>query len=69
MPALHHVSLFSGVGGFELAMAEARIPTIAACEIDKKARGVLTTRRAAVAACLPAGSPWRAVAAANGGRA
>lgn len=36
-----HVSLFSGVGGFELAMAQAGIPTIAACEIDKAARGVL----------------------------
>lgn len=41
---LQHVSLFSGVGGFELAMAEAGIPTIAACEIDKKARGVLHDR-------------------------
>ncbi len=36
-----HVSLFSGVGGFELAMAQSGIPTIAACEIDKAARGVL----------------------------
>lgn len=44
MPELHHVSLFSGIGGFELAMAEADIPTIAACEIDKKARGVLHDR-------------------------
>ena len=33
---LQHVSLFSGIGGFELAMAEAGIPTLAACEIDKK---------------------------------
>ncbi len=43
---LHHVSLFSGIplGGFELAMAEAGIPTLAACEIDKKARGVLRDR-------------------------
>ena len=41
---LQHVSLFSGVGGFELAMAEAGIPTLAACEIDKKARGVLHDR-------------------------
>ena len=41
---LQHVSLFSGVGGFELAMAEAGIPTLAACEIDKKARGVLRDR-------------------------
>ena len=39
-----HVSLFSGVGGFELAMAEAGIPTLAAAEIDKKARGVLHDR-------------------------
>lgn len=36
-----HVSLFSGVGGFELAMSQAGISTIAACEIDKAARGVL----------------------------
>ncbi len=41
---LSHVSLFSGIGGFELAMAEAGIPTLAACEIDKKARGVLHDR-------------------------
>ncbi len=41
---LQHVSLFSGIGGFELAMAEAGIPTLAACEIDKKARGVLHDR-------------------------
>mgnify|MGYP001264976662 FL=1 len=39
--SLVHISLFSGIGGFETAMAAARIPTLAACEIDKAARGVL----------------------------
>lgn len=38
---LTHVSLFSGIGGFETAMHQAGIPTVAACEIDPKARGVL----------------------------
>lgn len=44
MTALTHVSLFSGVGGIDLAMSEAGIPTVAACEIDKSARGVLVDR-------------------------
>lgn len=44
MSGLVHVSLFSGVGGVDLAMHQAGIPTIAACEIDKAARGVLADR-------------------------
>ena len=42
--SLTHVGMFSGIGGFELAMAAAGIPTLAAAEIDKKARGVLHDR-------------------------
>ena len=44
MSALTHVSLFSGVGGIDLAMAEADIPTAAVCEIDNAAAGVLADR-------------------------
>jgi DNA (cytosine-5)-methyltransferase 1 len=41
---LTHVSAFSGIGGFDLAMANAGIPTALACEIDPKARGVIADR-------------------------
>ena len=41
---LQHVSTFSGVGGVDLAFARAGIETVAACEIDKHARGVLADR-------------------------
>jgi DNA (cytosine-5)-methyltransferase 1 len=37
------VSLFAGIGGFELAMRNVGIPTIASCEIDPKAQQVLKT--------------------------
>lgn len=36
-----HVSLFSGIGGIDRAMRAAGVPTALACEVDKKARGVL----------------------------
>ena len=35
------VSLFSGIGGFELALRQWGIETVASCEIDKHARKVL----------------------------
>jgi DNA (cytosine-5)-methyltransferase 1 len=35
------VSLFAGVGGFDLALRNAGVPTVAAVEIDDAARGVL----------------------------
>jgi DNA (cytosine-5)-methyltransferase 1 len=38
------VSLFSGIGGFELAMQRAGIEVIASCEIDDKARKLLEAR-------------------------
>jgi DNA (cytosine-5)-methyltransferase 1 len=38
---LRHVSLFSGIGGFELAFERVGVHTVAACELDKSARGVL----------------------------
>lgn len=41
MSRLTHVSLFSGVGMFDHAFHLAGIPTIAACEIDTAARGVI----------------------------
>jgi len=42
--SLTHVSLFAGVGGADLGMHAAGIPTALACEIDKHARGVLAHR-------------------------
>lgn len=39
-----HVSLFAGVGGADLGMEAAGIPTVLACEIDKNARAVLAHR-------------------------
>jgi len=38
------ISLFSGIGGFELAMQRAGIEVIGSCEIDKKARQLLQAR-------------------------
>jgi len=38
------VSLFAGIGGFELAMERVGIRPVASVEIDKKASGVLTER-------------------------
>ena len=35
------VSLFAGVGGFDLALERAGVPVVASCEIDKHARAVL----------------------------
>jgi DNA (cytosine-5)-methyltransferase 1 len=35
------VSLFAGVGGFDLALERAGVTVVASCEIDKHARGVL----------------------------
>jgi DNA (cytosine-5)-methyltransferase 1 len=36
------VSLFAGVGGFDLALERAGVSVVASCEIDKHARAVLT---------------------------
>ena len=36
------VSLFAGVGGFDLALERAGVPVVASVEIDKHARGVLS---------------------------
>ena len=44
MPDLALISLFAGVGGFDLAAKNLGIPTIAAVEIDDQARGVLAHR-------------------------
>lgn len=44
MSGLTAVSLFSGIGGFELAMQSAGVRTVLSCEKDKAARGVLADR-------------------------
>ena len=44
MSDLTAVSLFAGVGGFDLAMQRNGIKTVATVEIDKNARGVLERR-------------------------
>lgn len=44
MTALHAVSLFAGIGGIDLALKRAGIPTVVAVEIDPAARGVLADR-------------------------
>ena len=44
MTDLTAVSLFAGVGGFDLAMQRNGIKTVATVEIDKNARGVLQRR-------------------------
>lgn len=44
MTGLLHVSLFSGIGGIDLAVARAGMPTVLACEADRSARGVLADR-------------------------
>jgi DNA (cytosine-5)-methyltransferase 1 len=38
------ISLFSGIGGFEIAMQRAGIEVVATCEIDDKARNILQAR-------------------------
>ena len=43
MVGLQHVSLFTGVGGFDLAAERTGITPAAMCEIDKQAQHVLTT--------------------------
>jgi DNA (cytosine-5)-methyltransferase 1 len=42
MSDLTAVSLFAGIGGFELALSRAGVRTVASVEIDSAARGVLT---------------------------
>ena len=44
MVGLTAVSLFAGVGGFDLALERAGVPVVAAVEIDKQASGVLAHR-------------------------
>jgi DNA (cytosine-5)-methyltransferase 1 len=41
---MNAVSLFAGVGGFDLALERAGVPVVAAVEIDKQASGVLAHR-------------------------
>jgi len=41
---MNAVSLFTGVGGFDLALERAGVPVVAAVEWDKQASGVLAHR-------------------------
>jgi site-specific DNA-cytosine methylase len=41
MSEITAVSLFAGVGGFDIALSNNGVKVVAACEIDDAARGVL----------------------------
>lgn len=63
---MNAVSLFSGIGGIDLALWRAGIPVVAAVEIDKDARAILA-RHFAVAGDFSAGDQVaQTVRSANG---